>query len=233
LCSFPGCTQSKTLKTNRLLADPLHGFLRWVTEGVEKVPRKMHNLEYGMVEEIEFYCTITACCPTLGAGPSPGTPLGRVYFLGKTFGCKSTYLRDLSPFPRPSVHFDLNSTNVHKPDVQTERCGSEVHRTSHSPYYLVRKDRSCFCFRLIVPLDLRRFVGRTELRYSLRTGFLGVAEQKSRYVAGQARFLFNLIRKGVLRVGGLSEGRVQDLVRRYIKQSIEGWDRGLDDLGGQ
>ena len=37
-----------------------------------------------------------------------------------------------------------------------------------SPVYLVRNPYS-FCFRMIVPKDLRKFVGKTELRYTLRT----------------------------------------------------------------
>jgi hypothetical protein len=37
-----------------------------------------------------------------------------------------------------------------------------------SPAYLVRNHYS-YCFRLTVPADLRKFVGRTELRFSYKT----------------------------------------------------------------
>jgi len=66
--------------------------------------------------------------------------------------------------------------------------------TLHSPSYLVRNAHS-YCFRLIVPKDLRKFVGRTELRYTLRTGYLGVAKRKSRFLAGQVQFIFQSLRK--------------------------------------
>jgi hypothetical protein len=41
--------------------------------------------------------------------------------------------------------------------------------TFKSPSYLVRNPYS-YCFRMVVPKDLRKFVGKTELRYTLRTG---------------------------------------------------------------
>jgi hypothetical protein len=104
--------------------------------------------------------------------------------------------------------------------------------TSRSPSYLVRKAHSCFCFRLIVPKDLRQIVGRTELRYTLRTGFLGIAKQKSRFLAGQVQFIFQLLRKESLFMGKLSEVQIQQLVGTYIKKSIEGWDKAFEQGGG-
>lgn len=66
--------------------------------------------------------------------------------------------------------------------------------SSHSPSYFVRNAHS-YCFRLIVPKDLQKFVGKTELRYTLRTGYLGVAKRKSRFLAGQVQFIFQFLRK--------------------------------------
>jgi hypothetical protein len=45
---------------------------------------------------------------------------------------------------------------------------------NRSPHYLVRNPHS-FCCRFNVPKDLQRVVGRQELRYSLKTGYVGVA----------------------------------------------------------
>jgi hypothetical protein len=78
---------------------------------------------------------------------------------------------------------------------------------------------------LIVPQDLRKFVGRTELRYTLRTGFLGVAKRKARFLAGQVQFIFGMLRKGFMGMGKLSENQIQQLVVKYIKHSVERLDK--------
>jgi hypothetical protein len=96
-----------------------------------------------------------------------------------------------------------------------------------SPSFLVRNAHS-YCFRLIVPKDLRKFVGKTELRYTLRTGYLGIAKRKSRFLAGQVQFIFQSLRKGFHWMDKLSEGQVQQLVVAYIRRSIEGLDRVFD-----
>lgn len=98
-----------------------------------------------------------------------------------------------------------------------------------SPSFLVRNAHS-YCFRLIVPKDLQQFVGKTELRYTLRTGYLGVAKRKSRFLAGQVQFIFQLLRKGFVGMVKLSKDQVQQLVVAYIKKSIEGLD-GVFDQG--
>jgi integrase len=99
--------------------------------------------------------------------------------------------------------------------------------TIQSPSYLVRNVHS-YCFRLIVPPDLRKFVGRGELRYSLKTGYIGIAKQKSRFVAGQVQLIFRLLRKGFSWMGKLSEDQIQQLVGKYVKESIEGWDKAFE-----
>jgi hypothetical protein len=113
--------------------------------------------------------------------------------------------------------------------VQGRKGGIELKCSLQSPFYLVRNAHS-YCFRLIVPKDLQKFVGRTELRYTLRTGYLGVAKRKSRFLAGQVQFIFQLLRKGFMGMGKLSENQVQQLVVAYIKKSIEGLD-GVFDQG--
>ena len=53
-----------------------------------------------------------------------------------------------------------------------------------SPGYLIRNPYG-YCFQMVVPVDLQGFVGKIELRYSLKTGYLGRAKNKARYLAGQ------------------------------------------------
>jgi len=48
---------------------------------------------------------------------------------------------------------------------------------------------------MIVPADLQKFVGRKELRYTLKTGYLGVAKQKARFVAAQVQLIFTDLRQ--------------------------------------
>ena len=50
-----------------------------------------------------------------------------------------------------------------------------------SPHYLVRNPHS-YCFRANVPKDLQRLVGRRELRYSLKTGYVGIARVKAQMI---------------------------------------------------
>jgi hypothetical protein len=44
---------------------------------------------------------------------------------------------------------------------------------------------------MIVPKDLRKFVRKTELRYTLKTGSIGLAKSKARLLAGQIQHLVN------------------------------------------
>jgi hypothetical protein len=71
-----------------------------------------------------------------------------------------------------------------------------------------------------VPRDLQRLVGKKELRYSLKTGYLGIAKQKSRYLAGQVQFIFKVLRKGDI-MANLSDDQIKELVNGYIKHSLE------------
>jgi len=51
-----------------------------------------------------------------------------------------------------------------------------------------------YYFRLRVPLDLKGYVGKTELRYSLRTNTLSEAKSKARLLAGKTQHLFSTLR---------------------------------------
>ena len=100
--------------------------------------------------------------------------------------------------------------------------------TFKSPSYLVRNPYS-YRFRMIVPKDLRQFVGKTELRYTLRTGNLRIAKNKARLLAGQVQLIFIHLRKGSSALSKLSEDRIKELVHHYIKGEIEKWDRGFNE----
>ena len=50
------------------------------------------------------------------------------------------------------------------------------------PSDLIRNPHS-FCFRIKVPKDLQKMVGKKELRYSLKTGIVEIANQKSQFLA--------------------------------------------------
>jgi integrase len=77
---------------------------------------------------------------------------------------------------------------------------------------------------MIVPKDLRKFVGKTELRYTLRTGYLGVAKNKAKYLAGQVQLIFRYLRKEYNNLSQLLDDQIQKLVHQYIKTSIKDWD---------
>ena len=63
-----------------------------------------------------------------------------------------------------------------------------------SPSYLVRQS-SAFCFRMVVPADLRAVVGKRELRYSVRTGFLSKARYRAKKMAGFTQGIFKNLRR--------------------------------------
>jgi hypothetical protein len=91
---------------------------------------------------------------------------------------------------------------------------------SKSPSYLVRNPYS-YCFRLIVPKDLQQLVGKRELRYSLRTGYLGVTKYKARLLAGQVQKLFKYLREAPSALLMLSDEKIQILVKKYIEDHLE------------
>jgi len=83
-----------------------------------------------------------------------------------------------------------------------------------------------------VPRDLQGFVGKRELRYSLKTGYLGVAKQKARYLAGQVQYLFRVLRKGGALLSKLTDTKIQEIVQEYLewkRKDLDGWV--LDEEG--
>jgi integrase len=96
-----------------------------------------------------------------------------------------------------------------------------------SPHYLIR-NRYSYCFRMIVPRDLQQLVGKKELRYSLKTGYVGVARVKAQMIAAQVHQIFACLRSGRKMVD-LSDEKIQELVQQYLKEYIEGLESRYHD----
>ena len=99
--------------------------------------------------------------------------------------------------------------------------------SNKSQSYLVRNPSS-YCFRLVVPPDLRGTVGRRELRYSLRTGSIAVAKIRARYMAGRIQVLFLYLRNGNI-TGGVSQNWIQNQFRQYLDQALNASDGAFGD----
>jgi len=94
-----------------------------------------------------------------------------------------------------------------------------MRRISRSPSYLIRTPYS-YCFRLNVPRDLQPFVQKKELRYSLKTGYLGVAKSRARLMAGLVQHHFRNIRE-VIKLKSLSEKDIQWLVNSIQREGLD------------
>ncbi len=101
-------------------------------------------------------------------------------------------------------------------------------KIGRSPSYLVRNPYT-YCFRMNVPKDLHPFIGRKELRYSLRTGYLGVAKQKARIIAGQVQLIFRWMRKGGVTLTELPDEKIKELIKQYIKDYLQSLDERFAD----
>jgi len=82
-----------------------------------------------------------------------------------------------------------------------------------------------YCFRLRVPDDLQCYVGKKELRYSLKTGYLGKAKSKARRLAGMIQQLFEELRRDDSRSMGLSEKEIQKLVLQHLEKIKAEYDK--------
>lgn len=89
-----------------------------------------------------------------------------------------------------------------------------------SPSYLVRNPYT-YCFRMNVPQDLQPYIGRKELRYSLKTGYLSTSKYKARLMAGQVQQIFKLLRKGNSSLMKLSDNQIKEIVQKYLKEYID------------
>ena len=94
--------------------------------------------------------------------------------------------------------------------------------SSKSPSYLIRNSYS-YCFRLNVPKDPQKVVGKKELRYSLKTGYLTDAKYKARILAGQVQRLFQHLRKGGVLLSQLSDAQIQKSI--CFSRSCRGFEQ--------
>jgi integrase len=74
---------------------------------------------------------------------------------------------------------------------------------------------------MIVPEDLRQFVGKRELRYSLKTGYRKEARAKAFLLAGKAGIIFRVLRKGGAGLSKLSDNQIQDIVKKYLEDTVK------------
>jgi len=88
-----------------------------------------------------------------------------------------------------------------------------------SPNYLIKNPYS-YCFRIIIPQDLRLWIGRKELRGSLKTCYLSEAKFKARLLASRLQLLFYRLRKDQ-RLGTLTLKQIHKLVDLYIVETFE------------
>ncbi|WP_319526026.1 site-specific integrase [uncultured Desulfosarcina sp.] len=95
--------------------------------------------------------------------------------------------------------------------------------TTRSPSYLLQTPQTgCFYFRMRVPLDLQPYIGKKELRASLKTGYLADAKSKSMLIAGRMHQLFRRIRGGYSNdMSELDQSKINAIIRGFIKDSLD------------
>ena len=101
-----------------------------------------------------------------------------------------------------------------------------------SAIYIIRNPYS-YCFRIKVPNDIQPIIGKKELRYSLKTGYLGVAKSKARLLAGGIQRLFRHLRQRDV-MTELSDTEIRNLVTRWIQKYLDNIEeRWLKDDGNE
>ena len=89
-----------------------------------------------------------------------------------------------------------------------------------SPSYLYQASFG-YVFRLRIPNDLREVVGRTEFRYSLRSGSLRVAKHRARCMASFVHNMFAKIRKAMAKY---TPEKIIHLVKEGLDEIIHDQD---------
>jgi len=90
---------------------------------------------------------------------------------------------------------------------------------TRSPSYLIRNPYA-YCFRLNVPKDLQPYIGKRELRWSLKTGYISVAKHRARILAVQVQNLFQEIREMVI-MGDLTDHEIRQIVNEHMRKMIK------------
>ncbi len=89
-----------------------------------------------------------------------------------------------------------------------------------SPSYLVLQGQIYYS-RMSIPLGLRKTFGKTEIRYSLRTGYLREARARSRVLAVRVHKLMNLVHKGAGPMSELTAEQIKELADTWMKEGLE------------
>lgn len=98
-----------------------------------------------------------------------------------------------------------------------------------SPTYLVRTPYS-YCFRYSIPPDLRNIVGKVEIRYSLKTGYIGKAKAMALQLAGRIQKLCADLRDIISNERGsisirmpneLSPDKIQELIAGWVRETLK------------
>ena len=87
--------------------------------------------------------------------------------------------------------------------------------------YLVR-NRYSYCFRMKVPKDLRQLIKKTELRYSLKTGYLGHARNQAQLLAGLLHKLFIFLRENCNGME-LDPSYVDDIIENFKAIALDNY----------
>jgi ATP-dependent Clp protease ATP-binding subunit ClpA len=77
---------------------------------------------------------------------------------------------------------------------------------------------------MIVPRDLRKFVGKVELRYTLNTGYVGLAKSRARLLAGQVQEFFRRLRE-IVKLDELKDEQIHEIVNRYFRNFVDGLEK--------
>ena len=99
-----------------------------------------------------------------------------------------------------------------------------------SPSYIIRNQYS-YCFRMIIPKDLQPFFRIKELRYSLNTGYLGIAKSKARLIAGLTQQTFREMRE-IVKMGDLTDEKIQEMVNRFFRGFLDLFEDLRVEMGG-
>jgi hypothetical protein len=96
-------------------------------------------------------------------------------------GCRDIAPKERSRASQPPSNRPLKLRLLHTLLTHIE---NGVESIKKSPHYLVSKAHS-YCVRVNVPKDLQRFIGRQELRYSLKTVCLGFERHRAQLISDQ------------------------------------------------
>ena len=90
--------------------------------------------------------------------------------------------------------------------------------TCFNPSYLYQTP-SGYIFRLRIPGDLKKLVGKSEFRYSLRSGTLRHARPRARHLASFIQQLFAKVRAD--NMTGFTPERITQLVQEHIRKTLD------------